>query len=250
MKLTGKSQARAVLENGVRRTINAIGFDLRRYSPSSNPAFQLLKAINRFKIDLVLDVGANIGQFASELRSVGFQGELVSFDPLSRAHHDLSKAASRDAKWQVHPRCAIGDHDGEIEINISKNSVSSSVLPMLKAHSSAAENSAYVGVEKVPIFKLDSVAPAYLEKAVRPLLKIDTQGYEWQVLDGAHDILPRIQGVLCELSLVPLYEGQRLWMDMIRRLEKEGFSLWSIQQGFIDPHDGRTLQIDAVFFRI
>jgi hypothetical protein len=121
---------------------------------------------------------------------------------------------------------------------------------MMESHSSAAEDSAYVGVERVPIFKLDSVAPKYLEKSRCPFLKIDTQGFEWQVLDGARETLPRVRGVLCELSLVPLYEGQRLWMDMIQRLEAEGFTLWSIQKGFPDPRDGRTLQVDATFFRV
>jgi FkbM family methyltransferase len=250
MSLKWNPPARAFFERKVSQSINAFGFDLRRISPSTSPALQLLRSTDRFEVDLVLDIGANVGQFASELRSVGFLGGLVSFEPLSRAHHDLSKAASRDAKWQVHPRCAIGDHDGEIEINVSKNSVSSSILPMLEAHFSAAEDSAYVGSEKVPIFRLDSVAPAYLKKFRHPFLKIDTQGFEWQVLDGAREVLPVMHGVLCEISLVPLYEGQHLWMDMIRRLEGEGFTLWSIQQGFIDPQDGRTLQVDAIFFRI
>ena len=144
----------------------------------------------------------------------------------------------------------MGDQDGEIEIHIAGNSVSSSVLPMMEAHSSAAEGSAYVGIEKTPIFRLDSVAPSYLAQSSRPFLKIDTQGYEWQVLDGARETLSQCQGVLCELSLVPLYEGQHLWMEMIQRLESEGFTLWSIQKGFTDLRDGRTLQVDATFFRI
>jgi len=234
----------------IKSAVHKIGFDLHRLTPSSNPAFQLLKALNRFDIDLVLDVGANVGQFASELRSVGYKGTLVSFEPLSAAHMALSKAAGRDPKWHVHPRGAIGDHDGEVEINIAGNSVSSSVLPMTELHSSAAEGSAYVGAESVSLHRLDSVAPAYLTKSRRPFLKIDTQGFEWQVLDGAVAILPKIRGVLCELSLVPLYESQRLWMDMIQRLESEGFTLWAIQKGFTDPRDGRTLQVDAIFFRL
>ena len=230
--------------------INGIGFDLHRLSPGSSPAFQLLKGLERFEVDLVFDVGANVGQFASELRSVGYKGNLVSFEPLSAAHTALSEAAGRDPKWRVHPRSAIGDYDGEIEINIAGNSVSSSVLPMMESHFSAAEGSAYVGVESVPFCRLDSVAPKYLAKSRQPFLKIDTQGLEWQVLDGAVATLPKIHGVLCELSLVPLYEGQRLWMDMIQRLESEGFTLWSIQKGFTDPRDGRTLPVDAIFFRL
>lgn len=105
----------------------------------------------------------------------------------------------------MHPRCAIGAYDGEVEINIAGNSVSSSILPMMESHASAAAGSVYIATEKVPIFRLDTIATPYLGKAHKPFLKIDTQGYEWQVLDGASTILPQMSGVLCELSLVPLY---------------------------------------------
>ena len=234
----------------IQRAANLAGFDIQRLGHDSKAAHQLLKGINRFEIDLILDVGANVGQFALELRSLGYQGRLVSFEPLSNAHPELEKAAGRDSRWTVHPRCAIGAHDGEVEINIAGNSLSSSILPMMESHASAAPGSAYIGAEKVPMFRLDTVAPPYLGKAHKPFLKIDTQGYEWQVLDGAGAILPRMSGVLCELSLVPLYDGQRLWLELIQRLEDEGFTLWSIYKGFTDPRDGRTLQVDAAFFRL
>lgn len=235
-----------LIKGGLHKT----GFDLHRLTPNSNPAFQLLKGMERFGVDLVFDVGANTGQFASELRSIGFKGQIVSFEPLPEAYQTLTATAARDPGWTVHRRAAIGDFDGEIEINIAGNSVSSSVLPMLDSHSSAAEGSAYIGSERVPIYRLDSVARTYIRDSSRYFVKIDTQGFEWQVLDGGRETLRQAQGVLCELSLVPLYEGQRLWMDVLHRLEAEGFTLWSIQKGFTDPRDGRTLQIDAIFFRV
>lgn len=234
----------------VKDLINAAGYDVRRISPSNHSALQLLRALNRFDVDLVFDVGANVGQFAGSLRSIGYTGELVSFEPLSAAHATLSEKARRDPQWHIHARVAIGDCDEETEINIAGNSVSSSVLPMLESHSSAAATSAYVASERVPMCRLDSVAPRYLDRCQHPFLKLDTQGYEWQVLDGSREVLPRMKGILCELSLVPLYRGNRLWLDMIRRLEGEGFTLWSIQSGFTDPRDGRTLQMDAAFFRL
>lgn len=69
------------------------------------------------------------------------------------------------------------------------------------------------------------------------------------MLDGGSKTLPRIQGILSEVSLVELYEGQRLWRDIIERLEGDGFTLWSVNRGFTDPRDGRTLQLDIAFFR-
>lgn len=232
------------IKNKVWQFLNTLGYDIHR----SN-THQLFRALGLFKVDLVLDVGANVGQFAGELRSAGYRGQIVSFEPLSSAWKAVKRAASKDESWEVAPRCAIGDINGETEINIAGNSASSSILPMLDSHSSAAKGSDYVGSEKVQIFKLDSIASKYILNSRISFLKIDTQGFEWQVLDGAREILPYVQGVQCELSLVPLYESQRLWKDIIQRLENEGFKLWSIHRGFTHPRDGRTLQIDAVFFR-
>jgi FkbM family methyltransferase len=233
----------------IKKMVRSVGLDLHRLSVVSNPSFQLLKALQRYGVSLVFDIGANTGQFAGELRSVGFGGRIVSFEPLPDAYQVLATNAASDSFWHVHSRSAVGDVDGKIDINIASNSVSSSVLPMLEAHSLAAKGSAYLGKVNTPIVRLDTVAGQYLEDIDCYFIKIDTQGFEWQVLDGARETLKNAQGVLCELSLVPLYEGQRLWLEIIDRLKSEGFTLWSIQQGFTDPRDGRTLQVDAIFFR-
>ena len=226
-----------------------MGLDVQRLSPGKNPSLQILKALNFFGVDLVFDIGANVGQFASSLRAVGYRGRIISFEPLTDAHRILAARVARDSSWILHQRGAIGDFDGEIEINIAGNSLSSSVLPMLNAHATAAFDSAYIGKEKVPICRLDSVASAYIPNSCRYFIKVDTQGFEWQVLDGGNKTLEQAQGVMCELSFVPLYKGQRLWLDLLHRLEGAGFTLWSIQPGFVDPRDGRTLQMDAIFFR-
>ena len=120
---------------------------------------------------------------------------------------------------------------------------------MLSSHFEAENNSVYIGREKTPIITLDSVAKKYLTQSSNCFIKIDTQGYEWQVLDGAINTLKNSKGILCELSLVPLYKGQYLWKEMIERFEKEGFVLWSIQKAFFDKRNGRTLQMDAVFIK-
>jgi FkbM family methyltransferase len=236
------------VSKNIRALLDSMGVR-RRKTAANRGVRQLLRGLERFGVDLVLDVGANVGQFAREIRAFGFAGRIVSFEPLGDAHRRLAEAATRDGAWQAHARCAIGDRDGEVAINVSANSVSSSLLPMTGAHVGAAGASAYVGRETVALFRLDTVAAPYLAPASRPFLKIDTQGFEWQVLDGAAETLPRLCGVLCELSLVELYEGQHLWLDVIHRLERSGFTLWNLQPGFADPRDGRTLQLDAIFFR-
>lgn len=238
------------LGSAVRSAFHAFGLDLTRYSAVKTPQMRLLRSLEKFEIDLVLDVGANEGQFASELLETGYRGRVVSFEPLSAAHHLLVSRATGFRNWQVHPRCAIGDHDGDTQIHIAGNSVSSSILEMTPAHSEAEKKSTYRGAEATPLWRADTAMTAYATSAKNIFLKIDTQGYEWRVLDGAAGLLPQVKGISCEMSLVPLYEGQHLWRDILTRLEHLGFTLWAIEPGFTDPRDGRSLQFDATFYRV
>ena len=233
----------------MKQTIRFFGWDLHRYQPSSDPHAQLSAAIKYAGINVIFDIGANIGQFALDLRSVGYKGKIVSFEPLSSAHSILSKNARLDTNWLLHPKAAIGEKEGTTEINISGNSVSSSILPMLDSHSSAANDSAYINREKVNITRIDTISDQYLDRNSSLFLKIDTQGYEWQVLDGAIETIDKANGILIELSLVTLYKDQKLWLEIINRLEESGFRLWTLQQGFTDPRNGQSLQMDAIFLR-
>lgn len=233
----------------IKRIIRTLGWDLHRFTPSSDPSNQLLAALEHTNINTIFDIGANVGQFSLNLRAAGFKGKIVSFEPTSCAYPLLLKKAELDSKWFVHSRNAIGDKDGITKINISGNSVSSSILPMLDSHISAAQDSNYLASEKITIARLDSISEQYLTENSNLFLKIDTQGYEWQVLDGAPETLKKTKGILIELSLVPLYEGQKLWCEIISRLKKEGFKLWTLQPGFTDPRTGQSLQMDAIFLR-
>ncbi len=233
----------------IKKIARNFGVDICRYRPSNSAQEQICRALKVASINVVFDIGANEGQFAREIREYGFTGKIISFEPLSSARKKLLKFAMCDVYWHVHNQSAIGDQDGEIELFISGNSVSSSVLPMLKSHSSAAFGSAYIDAERVPIAKIDTIAAQYLTPSTNLFVKIDTQGFEWQVLDGATETLKQAHGVLCELSLLPLYDGQRLWLDIVDRLDQQGFMVWAVQQGFTDPRTGQSLQMDGIFLR-
>jgi FkbM family methyltransferase len=200
-------------------------------------------------IDLILDVGANAGHYARGIREAGYQGAILSFEPLSAPHAIALKGALRDPTWEVAPRMAIGAIDRTAQINVAANSTSSSILPMLQQHTLAAPDSAYVDTEDVVIRRLDGIDHPLLDKAAAPFLKIDTQGFEREVIEGAAGLMPRLKGIQVEMSLRPLYEGQALWLDLNATLEAAGFELWSIVPGFFDPFTGQMFQCDGIYFR-
>ncbi|SRR6266446_1800722 len=237
------------IKGNVRRTLRHVGVDLVRWRPQSSPEAALARMLNHHRIDTVLDVGANEGQYALSLRELGFGGRIISFEPLAMAHQQLQRSAVKDASWIIPPRTAIGNQDGQIRINVASNGASSSILRMLEAHQRAAPDVGYVGTEVVPISRLDRVAKEFLGEARNIFLKVDAQGFELQVLQGAEELICRIAGAQLELSLVPLYEGQALFSELIDWMRKAGLSIWGILPGLADNSSGRLLQTDVVFFR-
>jgi len=233
----------------LKQFLRRFGIDVQRYRPDSSPEAQLSRILRYTVPDLVLDVGANAGQYGESLRRCGYRGRIVSFEPLSQAYALLSRASAGDPLWAVGPRVALGAEEADLVMNVSANMLSHSLLPMLSAHLDAAPDSGYVGTERVMVRRLDDAAAPYLQDAARIFLKIDTQGYEDRVLTGAHETLDRVIALQLELSLVPLYGEQSLFLEITDQLRSLGYDLFAIVPGFVDPRTGQTLQIDGVFTR-
>jgi FkbM family methyltransferase len=208
-----------------------------------------MATLSAHRVNLVFDVGANCGQFGLSLREIGYTGRIVSFEPLTSAWNQLVRTSKDDPLWEIAPRGAIGSEDGEIEMHVAANSVSSSALPMLDSHVQAAPGSSYVGTERSPLCRLDSIASNYLRPDSSLFIKIDAQGFEPEVLKGASELLKQTVGVQLELSLVPLYEGESLYTKMIAQLKSIGFELWGFTPVFFDDKTGRMMQMDGTFFR-
>ena len=229
----------------IQRVLNFLGWQIRRFDQSESTL--LAQQLNNRNILELLDVGANQGQFASSLFSAGYNGSITSFEPLLIPHKKLKKLAEKNPRWLVADRVAVGAEIGIVEINISQNLVSSSILPILVDHTSAAPNSKYMGRESISMITLDSF---FNKKPMnRPFIKIDTQGYEMQVLKGCANSLKDVSGVLVEVSIASLYEGQADYISLLSFLRDAGFDIWAVNPGFRDPSSGRLLQFDALFFR-
>lgn len=229
--------------NGV---LHKFGAQVTRYPGGS--VKRRIMLVNYFGINKILDVGANSGQFALEMRSIGFKGKIISFEPLSVVFRELEKNSYHDENWTA-VNCALGDDDTEAAINVAGNINSSSLLSMHQNHEKSSPGSKFIGKEKITIKKLDSIFHDYYEKNDSVYLKLDTQGFEKRTLEGAEKSLEYIKGIQIEMSLVPLYEGSLLFSEMKLLLEKKGFELYSLESGFTDPESGRLLQVDGIFFK-
>lgn len=225
--------------------LSKIGAKIVRY-----PEYDLRRRkmlLDYFKINKVFDVGANSGQYAMKMRQLGFDGEIISFEPLSKAYETLKQNTRKYKNWKA-INIALGDKDEETFINVAGNSYSSSLLEMLPDHINAAPESTYIGKEKIRVNKLDTIISDFYNETDRVYLKIDTQGYEKQVLAGSVESLRKIKGIQLEMSIVPLYKEEMLFSEMVMFLENNGFILHSLENGFSLPRTGQLLQVDGLFF--
>lgn len=210
---------------------------------------QISATLAHFRIDCVLDVGANRGQYADGLRTNGYAGRIVSFEPIASVRDDLAARAAGDPHWRVFPPVALGAASGAAWLEVSAESDMSSLLPQSDLLRSVSPSSAIERRERVRVEPLDALADEALAGVVRPFLKLDVQGFESAVLDGAERLLPKLIGVQLELPLVPCYQGEAGWRALIDRLEGAGFTLWLVLGGYFERKLARQLQFDAVLMR-
>jgi FkbM family methyltransferase len=236
----------------LRRTIKSLlrkaGYAVEKYSVSKDQmALRMLLLMSR-GINVVFDIGANEGQFAHAMRLHGYKGRIVSFEPIAKVYEKLLSNTKDDTLWQA-VNYGIGSFDGHARINVAMNSASSSMLDMLPRHLNAAPESEYVGQEEISVRRVDSVIDDYIAVDDRLYVKIDTQGFEKHVIEGAEESLNRICGMQLEMSLVPLYDGEMLIGDMINLLRDKGYTLVAIEPSFRDRATLELLQVDGIFFR-
>ena len=224
----------------------AVGVDYRRYNACNFACLRRAHVLSILGIREVFDVGAHDGGYGRELRKNGYGGAIMSFEPLAEPYQRLAKLALQDGNWRAN-HIALGSSCCEARINVSSHPSSSSFLRMTRAHEMASPGSQYEGVETVRIERLDSYLVDNDLKTSPAWLKVDVQGYERHVLEGAGSILREFAGIELELSLVPVYEGAPLVEEMISYLRQQGFVPTSFEDVFVDPGTARVLQVNGMF---
>jgi FkbM family methyltransferase len=235
-----------MIRETLKRAARHLGYEVRQFTPLRSLAAARRHLLEALEIDVVVDVGANTGQYGELLRREGFRGRIVSLEPVPEAYEELRAAAAADGAWTALP-VAAADRDGELALNVTRDSRSSS---MLARNDRFADRPGWAPkeVQRVTGRRLESLTNEILRDGERAYLKLDVQGYERQVIEGAGGALHRFGALELELSLAPLYEGQAQLVDMLPFLAARAFHPVALEPILLDD-DGRLIELDGIFMR-
>jgi FkbM family methyltransferase len=225
-----------------RQWLNRHGLHVARYNPDASLDVFLTALLAHLQIETVLDVGAHVGEFGSRLRRLGYAGQIISFEPVAASYASLAHQAARDERWVTH-QVALGRSDGHQPITVPAASVLASFRPFVATLPSALQGVGDLRLETVQVARLDS-----FPVAGRTLLKLDTQGWDLEVLEGATGILSAVLAVQTELSVLPLYEGAPTMLEALPRLRELGFVPSAMFPVLRDEHL-RLREFDCVLVR-
>ena len=205
--------------------------------------------LKAYGINIVFDVGANVGQFGSALRGVGYSEWIVSFEPVGVYGRLLERNAANDSKWRTH-NLALGRARRTVPMYVSPGTGSSMFVPNsygMELFSDLRETR-QEEMSVLPLSEVDEdFGPSMTEKRI--FLKIDTQGYDLEVFAGAGRYLPDIAVVQSEVSLLNIYDGVPTMTEAIDVFQQAGFYVTGMFPVSREQETGRVLEFDCVMVR-
>lgn len=220
----------------------------RNISSVLNPhLYRKYEMIKRNGINVALDVGACYGEFATQMRVFGFKQRIISFEPVSESFMRLQQLAKKDPNWECH-QYALGSINAHKQIHILNCRQASSLLePTDALQHHFGSQMAVEKHETVQIQRLDSVYRTLCKPTDAVFLKIDAQGYEKEIIEGAGDDLSSCVLIQLEVSLIPFYKGETTIAEMILYMEKKGYVPVSVEPGDYSRETLQEFQVDIIF---
>jgi FkbM family methyltransferase len=233
--------------NIIKRTLWKLDFDIKRRRSLSTFEANLISALEAYHIETVLDVGANVGQFARLLRSLGYNRRIVSFEPDPDCFKKLTEHAARDPLWECR-NLGLSDSPDTLAFHRYNYSVLSSFSVLNEEGLKRFPDAREIGREEIRVSRLDASLSDRDLTSGAMFLKIDTQGHDLRVFAGADAVLPQITGLCCEIPFKPLYAEDLDWHHAIRAYEARGFRLSGVYP--VSRNDQlELLEGDALFVR-
>jgi FkbM family methyltransferase len=212
-------------------------------------AEEVARVLRATEANLVLDVGANVGQFAEGLRRHGFEGRIASFEPVSEPFARLQATAEGDELWSAY-HYALGADDGTAEINRVPGTMSS-LLPASDFGKGWSDKLRKQTTETIQVRRLDGVLAEVADgiDPVRAYLKMDTQGFDLEVFEGAGAGLGAVVAMQSEMSCVPIYDGMPRLPQQWTVYEDAGFEAVGVYPVSRDHATLRAIELDLVLVR-
>lgn len=238
------------IKDSIRGRLLGIGISATRAETSNNADALTLTLLKRQSVNLVIDVGAHEGEFALGVLRANKTIPILSYEPLPDVFKRLSQKARHFDKWKVH-NLALGDASGNAEINVSANRTASSLL---QPSGTGLGHAGFETVKRVQI-QIERLDHVLLQDDLhsgdyrRIYLKLDVQGFELSVLEGAGQLLDRVVACQVELSFVELYDTQPSAYDVYSWLIQRDFLLYAVSNTLRDTTTGALQQIDGFFIK-
>lgn len=233
-----------------RRAARAFGYDIVPRPIEGSLGAHLAALFARLDINCVIDVGAHVGEYGLFLRGLGFRGHIVSFEPATASFAALSQVSARDAGWAAH-RLALGAGHGTVALHVTRRPEFSSIRALRpECREIFGPPAAVERVETVEMRRLSSLFASCTAGIPEPrvYLKMDTQGYDLEVLEGAGPALGAVLALQSEVSVKPLYHDMPDYAASIARLTALGFELTGLFPVSRD-HELRVIELDCVMRR-
>lgn len=193
----------------------------------------------------VVDVGVNHGQFLHLASRLWSAADIIGVEP------NAALAEKANTHYAGNPRirinaCAVGAENGEIELFVTANDQNSSIHEPTAAFHDDRAADGVVRTEPVALRRLD----ALLDGVTGPMLvKIDVQGAELEVLQGAGDRLDDISVIIIESPFEDSYDGAAGFDEIYRFLTARGFAYEGALGQLNSKHTGRVRQEDSIYVR-
>jgi FkbM family methyltransferase len=232
----------------VRSLLQRYGYEITAHNYLRSHEMRRNKFLQDHQVTMVLDVGANEGQYGASLRQGGYGGKIISFEPVRSVFQTLEQRSKGDLQWIIRHE-ALGSFDGETEINIADFSQANSIL----SATGLADTGYWKGQsqERIRVRRLDTLGAELGLDPYRIWLKIDTQGFEEQVLQGGQNTIAadNLLFLEVELSIRQFYAGEKLFPEMLSHIRDRGFEMVSMTPVHVDARQGYVLQYDCIFIQ-
>jgi len=209
--------------------------------------WRMKSLLDRLRITTLLDVGANDGKFAERLRLIGYTGRIVSFEPIPSACEELRARAARFSGWNAY-ELALGSAKGTAKFNIIEKGGATVYSSFLSA-AEIGEVPPVTRSQEVRIERLDALWSEIIRPEDRVFLKIDTQGFDMEVLKGTGEYLSQVLGIQTEMSVIAIYHGAPHYLESLQFLESKGFRLIELRPIDYDRR-GAILEFDCFMARL